>query len=116
VPIALDRLQDNWQTRLYLYVLAKTSNYAPEQLSMTYWFANTAQSVVISYTQAEHDQTEKKLQQFLSEISQSQEYPKLNPEASSACKYCEFLDRCDRGELSTDISFSNIENIPEITI
>ncbi|MFZ4555479.1 MAG: PD-(D/E)XK nuclease family protein [Pseudanabaena sp.] len=116
VPITADKLRDSWQTRLYLYVLAKTTNYAPEQLSMTYWFANTAQSVIIPYSQGEYDRTEKKLQQILLEIAQAENYPKLNLEVSAACKYCEFGDRCDRGDLSTDISFSNIEDIPEITI
>ena len=116
VPITADKLRDNWQTQLYLYVLAKTTNYAPEQLSMTYWFANTAQSVIIAYSQGEYDRTEKKLQQILLDIAQAQNYPKLNLEASAACKYCEFRDRCDRGDFSTDISFSNIEDIPEITI
>jgi CRISPR/Cas system-associated exonuclease Cas4 (RecB family) len=116
VPIMADKLRDNWQTRLYLYVLAKTTNYAPEQLSMTYWFANTAQSVIIAYSQVEYDRTEKKLQQILLEIAKAENYPKLNLESSVACKHCEFRDRCDRGDLSAAISFSDIENIPEITI
>lgn len=37
-PLSQYRLQQDWQTRLYLWVLAETSTYAPEQLSMTYWF------------------------------------------------------------------------------
>ena len=32
------KLAKNWQTRLYLYVMAETSEYLPEQISMTYWF------------------------------------------------------------------------------
>lgn len=31
-------LKDDWQTRLYLYVLCETSGLRPEQISMTYWF------------------------------------------------------------------------------
>ena len=116
VPIKQDVLQDSWQTRLYLYVLAKTTNYVPEQLSMTYWFANTAQSVIIPYSQVEYDRTEIKLQQILRDMAEAEDYPKLNLEVSSACKHCEFRDRCARGDLSTDISYSNIEEIPEITI
>jgi hypothetical protein len=49
-------------------------------------------------------------------MAEAEDYPKLNLEVSSACKHCEFRDRCDRGDLSTDISFSDIEDIPEITI
>jgi CRISPR/Cas system-associated exonuclease Cas4 (RecB family) len=115
VAIAFDKLQANWQTRLYLYLLAKTTNYAPEQLSMTYWFANTAESVIIDYSQVDHEQTETKLLQILTEISQSQDYPKLVIN-SPDCKYCEFRDRCDRGNISISSSPSNIADIPEVTI
>jgi hypothetical protein len=31
-------LAQNWQTRLYPYVLVETSDYTPEQVSMSYWF------------------------------------------------------------------------------
>lgn len=33
-----NKLANHWQTRLYLYVLAETSDYLPEQISLTYWF------------------------------------------------------------------------------
>jgi len=119
VAINFKKLQTNWQTRLYLYLLAKTTNYTPDQLSMTYWFANTAQSVIIPYSQTEHEQTEKRLQQILMEIAQafndSQAYPKLSL-YSSACDYCEFSDRCDRGDVFTSSVSTNIEDIPEIAI
>jgi len=114
VAIAADKLKNNWQTRLYLYLLAKTTNYAPEQLSMTYWFANTAESVIIAYSQVEHDQTEKKLQHILGQIAQAEDYPKLAID-SSKCVNCEFHDRCDRGDRLSNVS-SNIEDIPEVTI
>ncbi|MCA6544452.1 MAG: PD-(D/E)XK nuclease family protein [Pseudanabaena sp. M135S2SP2A07QC] len=115
VAIAAEKLKTNWQTRLYLYLLAKTTNYAPEQLSMTYWFANTAESVIISYSQIENDQTEKKLQHILGQIAQAQDYPKLASD-SSECVYCEFRDRCDRGDMLTSNIPSNIFDIPEVTV
>ena len=115
VAIAFEKLKTNWQTRLYLYLLAKTTNYAPEQLSMTYWFANTAESVIIGYSQVEHDQTEKKLKQILKAIAQAQNYPKLAMD-SPECNYCEFRDRCDRGDILTSLIPSNIADIPEVTI
>lgn len=115
VAIAEEKLKTNWQTCLYLYLLAKTTNYAPEQLSMTYWFANTAKSVIISYSQIEHDQTEKKLQYVLGQIAQAQDYPKLAVD-SSECVYCEFRDRCDRGNMSTNPNSNHIDDIPEVTI
>jgi ATP-dependent exoDNAse (exonuclease V) beta subunit len=33
-PKEQNRLAKDWQTRLYLYVLAETSDYLPEQISM----------------------------------------------------------------------------------
>ncbi|NET71784.1 MAG: PD-(D/E)XK nuclease family protein, partial [Sphaerospermopsis sp. SIO1G2] len=36
-----DDLAKNWQTKLYMYVLAKTSDYVPENISMTYWFVQS---------------------------------------------------------------------------
>ena len=115
VAIASDKLKTNWQTRLYLYLLTKTTNYAPEQLSMTYWFANTAESVIIPYSQAEYISTENQLKQILTEINQAISYPKL-PLHSSACDNCEFRDRCDRGDVLTSFIPSNIADIPEVTI
>ncbi len=115
VAIAFDKLKTNWQTRLYLYLLAKTTNYAPEQLSMTYWFANTAESVIIDYSQAEYISTETQLKQILTEINQAINYPKL-PLHSSNCNHCEFRDRCDRGDVLTSFIPSNIADIPEVTI
>jgi CRISPR/Cas system-associated exonuclease Cas4 (RecB family) len=115
VALKADKLENNWQTRLYLYLLAKTTEYKPEQLSMTYWFANTAESVIINYSQVSYDRTEKNLLQILTEIAQAQEYPKL-PSGSRDCKYCEFRDRCDRGDMAPNVLFSNIEDIPEVTI
>jgi CRISPR/Cas system-associated exonuclease Cas4 (RecB family) len=114
VAIAAEKLKNNWQTCLYLYLLAKTTNYEPEQLSMTYWFANTAESVIISYSQIEHDQIEKKLLHILGQIAQAQDYPKLAAD-SSECVYCEFRDRCDRGEMLSNHVSSNIADIPEVT-
>lgn len=37
-PPSKDRLKADWQTRLYQYVLCETTELAPEQISMTYWF------------------------------------------------------------------------------
>lgn len=113
--IAKEKLETSWQTRLYLYLLAETTDYLPEQLSMTYWFANTATSVVIEYSQSEHERTDRDLKKILDEISYAQDYPKLAM-GSPECKHCEFRDRCDRGEqLGSEFSDS-IDDIAEIEI
>jgi CRISPR/Cas system-associated exonuclease Cas4 (RecB family) len=82
---------------------------------MTYWFANAAKSVIIPYSQAEYVTTEAQLKQILTEINQAVNYPKL-PINSSDCKYCEFRDRCDRGDMLISSPPSNIADIPEVTI
>lgn len=68
-------LQQNWQTRLYLYLLAETSNYLPKQISMTYWFAesrgNEAEphSLNFTYDSALHSQTQKDLEHLLGSLT-----------------------------------------------
>ena len=37
-PPRQEWIRNDWQTRLYLYVLCETTDLRPEQLSMTYWF------------------------------------------------------------------------------
>lgn len=62
---------NHWQTKLYLYVLAETSDYAPEQLSMTYWFVQSPRKVkhlTIPYTLADHQRTEQDLFQLLAQL------------------------------------------------
>jgi CRISPR/Cas system-associated exonuclease Cas4 (RecB family) len=109
--MSLEQLALNWQTRLYLYILAKTTTYRPEQISMTYWFANTGASVVISYNQGDCDRTERDLQHILQAIAQEQDYPQL-PLHSQVCQRCEFQERCDRQ--STIVW--QIDDIPEVKI
>lgn len=127
--IAKSQLEHNWQTHLYLYILAKTTNYPPEQLSMTYWFANTAESVEIKYNSADRDRTEKKIQRMLTAIAIAQEYPQVDIN-SNKCEHCEFRDRCDRShrshrqnvetfadiDLNLAANINNITEIPEVAL
>ena len=67
----LAKLADNWQTRLYLYVLAETSDYSPEQISMTYWFVKLPkkpQSQTFKYSDRLHKQNERDLTQLLNNL------------------------------------------------
>jgi hypothetical protein len=117
-------LEKNWQTRLYLYVLAETSEYPPENISMTYWFVQSEgkpQSIKFSYNTAAHEQTTKKLWELLSKLTnwleryqQGEEFPQVAL-WKKACEYCQFAIRCDRTQTSTDIisaanPTSNIDN------
>ncbi len=65
------QIEDNWQTKLYLYVLAEKLNYLPEQISFTYWFVklpNKPKSYTVSYNQQKHQQTYQQLQKLLTEF------------------------------------------------
>ncbi|MBE9168812.1 PD-(D/E)XK nuclease family protein [Pleurocapsales cyanobacterium LEGE 06147] len=65
------KLATNWQTRLYLYVLAETSEYLPEQISMTYWFIKLPtkpKSLTFSYSQAQHEKTKQDLTHLLTDL------------------------------------------------
>lgn len=69
-PQKANQLAQNWQSRLYLYVLAETSEYSPEQIQMTYWFvrAGKPQKVTLNYDRAQHQNTERELDFLLSQL------------------------------------------------
>lgn len=123
------RLAQNWQTRLYMYVLAETSTYLPENISMTYWFIQSAgkpQNLKFTYSTSEHEKTAKKLQQLLNKLTnwlklyrQNQPFPQVTA-GSKACEYCQFAMRCDRITTTEDTknqhSLPTLANIQEVTI
>lgn len=108
-PQTSDRLEANWQTRLYPFVLVETSDYAPAQVSMTYWFfqrspeAREPQQLRFAYDAAQHARTHQDLQQQLRQLDQwltqyqqdGTPFPQV-PEGSKTCHYCRFAARCDR--------------------
>lgn len=113
-PLSPMILETSWQTRLYLYLLAETSDYLPEQLSMSYWFANTGTTVAIAYNQQDHEQTGQELSQILREIKESEQtnyFPQL-PKGSLGCNQCEFKYRCERSQ----INLGAISTFPEVPI
>ncbi|MBR8834018.1 MAG: PD-(D/E)XK nuclease family protein [Stigonema ocellatum SAG 48.90 = DSM 106950] len=131
------RLEQNWQTRLYMYVLAETSEYSPENISMTYWFVQSdgkLQSIKFSYNKIDYEQTAKKLSQLLGKLTkwlggyqQGKEFPQV-PEGSKACDYCQYATRCDRrlgtsqkmsgtnSPSGVDTTLLNVATIQEISL
>jgi PD-(D/E)XK nuclease superfamily len=97
-PLSFAELLTNWQTRLYLYILAKTTDFAPEQLSIIYWFANTASAVTINYDRAQYQKTEQDLAEILSQISDAQIEGRFEqlPQGHKECTRCDFAHRCLR--------------------
>ncbi|MEM9804104.1 MAG: PD-(D/E)XK nuclease family protein [Cyanobacteria bacterium P01_D01_bin.56] len=117
-------LANDWQTRLYLYVLAETSELAPEQLTMSYWFVRhqdeqgkdlPPSDYRFAYSLQQHDRTRQellRLTETLSLLRQASMFPKTD--YRDRCLYCPFQIRCqrvDRAELPVDL-----DAIDEISI
>jgi CRISPR/Cas system-associated exonuclease Cas4 (RecB family) len=97
-PLTAVSLRESWQTRLYLYLLAATTAYTPDQIKMTYWFANGIEPITLSYDQAQQEQTQADLSRILAEINTAQanhHFPQLEL-GSETCQKCDFAYRCDR--------------------
>ncbi len=128
-------LAENWQTRLYPFVLAETSDYAPEEITMTYWFVQSAEtgddrsskceSWTFHYNRAKHEETAKYLTHLLKQLKiWSEDYERRKPFPQVAvtegvCDNCPFLTRCQRGgdsgsrvnEGDRMTAFSDIEEV-----
>jgi hypothetical protein len=118
-PLTLAQLQSSWQTRLYLYILARTTNFAPEQLAMTYWFANTATAVTINYDHNQFQETARDLHIWLGQISQAQARGSFEqlPLGSEECNRCDFVYHCLRaGGDELDWQGEAIASYPEVAI
>ncbi|MEO1760489.1 MAG: PD-(D/E)XK nuclease family protein [Cyanobacteria bacterium J06629_18] len=130
------KLQYNWQTRLYMYVLAETSDYLPENISMTYWFVQSEtkpKNIKFTYSSLQHQQTEKKLNQHLKKLTkwlqayqQGEQFPQV-PEGRKTCNYCQYASRCQRVSMNSDNQISqnlleadnnliNLANIQEVPL
>ncbi len=113
-PTNTQKLQGNWQTRLYLYVLAETSEYLPENLTMTYWFVKLPrepQKVTFNYNQELHEQTKQYLTKLLANFTQwldNYYYNNIDfPHIKDCETKCEFYKRFK----SSVASISNHETI-----
>ncbi|MFZ4639867.1 MAG: PD-(D/E)XK nuclease family protein [Nodosilinea sp.] len=125
----LKQLRQNWQTRLYFYVLRETTSQPPEALSMTYWFVPPPQAgnakpgyLTIPYSATDHDRTQAdlyRLTNYLTTLlSTSQPLPQV-AEDRGHCRPCPFAPRCQRysqegGSLVEALALPPIEDIPEI--
>lgn len=130
-PHNRDRLARDWQTRLYLYVLAETADLEPEQILMTYWFTRAGQSDDsnasdrpvykpqcdrFSYSRAWHEQTRQQLTVLLTQLTQWQqdyqtgiEFPQVDLE-DETCDRCSHAIRCYR--LDTQPQSKDLATVP----
>ncbi len=100
-------IEKNWQTRLYCYALVATSNYFPEQVSLTYWFVQSEKerespSLKFSYDSRQHQQIHEDLTDLLNQLTvwlqeyeQGEFFPQI-PETAGHCQNCTFAIRCHR--------------------
>jgi CRISPR/Cas system-associated exonuclease Cas4 (RecB family) len=129
LPANTQKLANNWQTRLYLYVLAETTDYEPEQLSMIYWFVKSKpkpKKVTFNYDRQKHQKTRDDLEQILQKLTvweeqylQSEELPQI-PESKGICQSCVFVVRCERSlklqEEKTQQILPKFDNIKEVIL
>lgn len=121
LPQKKEKLATNWQTRLYLYVLAETSEYEPEQISMTYWFVKPPQkpqSLTFSYSKEQHQETKEALQTLLDKLDlwlhrDCDRFPHRS-DCEANCRYFQqmTIDSDNTPLDSTLISLEEIEEIP----
>ncbi|MEO1180898.1 MAG: PD-(D/E)XK nuclease family protein [Cyanobacteria bacterium J06636_28] len=115
-------LAQDWQTRLYLYVLSETSHLNPEQLTMAYWFVRhrndrgedlSPSDYRFAYSLQQHDQTRAELLRLtdqLSALRQSNAFPQTS--VLERCGRCPFQIRCQRlDEPSLPLDLEDIEEI-----
>lgn len=126
----------DWQTRLYPFVLAETSDYSPEQITMLYWFVQARdpqtgelapQCLTFPYDSDLHEQTRQDLRQLLDQLTvwldayhQGVPFPQVNPSAG-VCPTCHFSGRCQRSLSDRDPNLpeswlSNVAAIDEVEL
>ena len=123
------RLEQHWQTRLYLFVLAETSHYPPDRLSMTYWYVQAGdletpqpQSLNYAYSIAQHRRTQKDLLHWLDRLTQwlaAYDRGELLPqiEAKKTCQTCAFALRCQReSDHASPHPFPTVAEIEEVSL
>ncbi|MGK7932586.1 MAG: PD-(D/E)XK nuclease family protein [Microcystaceae cyanobacterium] len=125
-PEKKDKLMKNWQTRLYLYVLAETSNYPPEHISMTYWFVklpNKPKSLTFNYDSKQHQKNHQDLHNLLDNLSQYlnkyEQDKSLFPHSihcEKTCPHAQFLLNSDIERQPNQSLLDNIDAIEEIAI
>ncbi len=128
-PLSAERLAADWQTRLYLYILAETLAIAPESLSMTYWFVRpptAPQSVTLPYDCERHGATHQDLQAIVSQFQgwlaaycdperREAAFPQL-PAPDARCQSCQFASRCHDKTNNAPDRAAALAATPEIEI
>ncbi len=127
-PITAQTLADDWQTKLYCFSLVETSQYKPEQVSMTYWFVRgkdgnrQPESLRLPYSPQKHKQIRQsiveqthQLNQWMGKYQQGEALPQIP--WGKMCDRCNFLNRCRGNNKQTPESFAvDLEAIAEVSL
>ncbi len=136
-------LATDWQTKLYLFVLAETQQtltpiLAPEAISFTYWFVRASdpaapsstqpakpqpkpQAIRFTYNRDLHEQTRQELTALCQQLTVWLTDPLPNlpqvPPASPLCAKCPFAVRCQRVATAAVDPMSEFwgDRLPDIT-
>ncbi|PID85762.1 MAG: hypothetical protein CSA11_02445 [Chloroflexi bacterium] len=110
-------LRQNWQTRLYLALLAEGGSalwptndagngrsLQPEQITMTYWYVTEPDKPrTISYSQAEHEQNWTEIQAIVAQIDDCLAQDDwLLTDDRVQCRQCAYQVYCGRSDAGTE--------------
>lgn len=116
------KLAQNWQTRLYQYVLAETSAYVPAQIVMVYCFVKRGSKPTqlhFNYSDALHRQNEQDLKKLIQELSIYRDaYLKQQtpfPHRPHCVMDCDISQRGTVPEKSPNTGLLNFAEIEEIS-
>lgn len=127
-PIKAKTLAEDWQTKLYCFSLVETSDYKPEQVSMTYWFVrgkdseSQPESLRLQYSQSKHEQIQQdilerteQLNHWMEQYRQGQALPQIP--MGKTCDRCNFLNRCrGQGGQTREPFEVDLEAIAEVSL
>jgi CRISPR/Cas system-associated exonuclease Cas4 (RecB family) len=101
-------LAARWQTRVYRALFVRAGAYLndgkpfePEQVTMTYWFADfPSESAVFKYDATQYQRDWSDIEQAVEKITSAAEFP-LTPD-EKMCRFCTYRSYCDRGISAAD--------------
>jgi PD-(D/E)XK nuclease superfamily len=132
-PLRAQLIEQHWQTRLYLFMATEVLGYAPDCISMVYWFAEptpedrnpTQNWLSIPYSESMHQQTQQTLQKQLASLhrwmqdftTSHQNFPQVPLNAQkcwSKTQCCPFVAHCHRTPDRTHADLIELEDLTDL--
>lgn len=124
-PQSKEKILNNWQTKLYLYVLAQKFNYSPEQIYFDYWFISSPQKIEkysIAYSNSFHQRIQEDLKVVLDKFDDliTNFYPQnISFPHHDNCHQCPYYDAFNdsvKNNLDKNQLLTSLDNIEAIEI